>query len=171
LGLKTASCDVRCSWQWFPKPWKSTCEMVVCFSFPGKNQKQKQNKNRNFVIYSESICNQILFFLVLLQYCTPKPQMPLHSNSVLHQRLSPCTWISNVLSVLLWTNMEKEEAQFSLDCATRLSMWWESSGNRVFLTHRNREFKTLVLLLWFSLVCCRWIFMGQVRQGANRKTK
>ncbi len=89
LGLKTASCDVRCSWQWFPKPWKSTCETVVCFSFPGKKQKQKQNKNQNFVIYSDSICNQTLFFLVLLQYCTPQPHMPLHSNSVLHQRAQP----------------------------------------------------------------------------------
>jgi hypothetical protein len=76
-----------------------------------------------------------------------------------------------VLCVLLWRNMEKEKAQWFVDCATRLSMCWESSGNRVFSAHRNREFKTLVLLLWFFLVCCRWIFMGQVRRGANRKTK
>jgi hypothetical protein len=41
LGSKTASGDVRCSWQWFPKPWKSTWPTVVCFSFPGKTPKPK----------------------------------------------------------------------------------------------------------------------------------
>ncbi len=39
LGLRTALGDVRCSWQWFPKPWKSTWPTVVCFSFPGKKPK------------------------------------------------------------------------------------------------------------------------------------
>jgi len=169
LGSKTASGDVRCSWQWFPKPWKSTCQMVVCFSFPGKKQKQKQNKNRLCTQNQSAIKPFSSWFCCSMALLSLKCLCTVTVYSI--RELSPCTWISNVLCVLLWKNMEKEKAQCFVDCATRLSMWWESSGNRVFSAHRNREFKTLVLLLWFFLVCCQWIFMGQVRRGANRKTK
>jgi len=57
------------------------------FLFPRKKTKAKAKQKP--VVYSESICNQTLFFLVLLQYGTSQPQMSLHSNSVLHQRAQP----------------------------------------------------------------------------------
>ncbi len=136
------------------------------FLFPWKNTKTKilsctENRSSIKPFSSWFCCSMALFSIKCL--CT----VTVYSIRELNQ----CMGILNLICVLLWRNMEKEKAQCFVDCATRLSMWWESSGNRVFSAHRNREFKTLVLLLWFFLVCCRWIFMGQVRRGANRKTK
>ncbi len=81
LGLKTASGDVRCSWQWFPKPWKSTWPTVVCFSFPGKETKTRilsctENRSAIKPFSSWFYCSMALLSI----------KMSLRCNSVLHQR-------------------------------------------------------------------------------------
>jgi hypothetical protein len=47
--------------------------------------------------------------------------------------------ILNLICVLLWRNMEKEKAQCFVDCATKLSMWRESSGSRIFFSQIETE--------------------------------
>ncbi len=134
LGLKTVSGDVRCSWQWFPKPWKSTWPTVVCFSFPGKKPKPEFCHVLRINLQSNPFsswfyCSMALLSLKCLCIVT------VYSIRELNQ----CMGILNLICVLLWRNMEKEKAQCFVDCATKLSMWWESSGSRIFFSQIETE--------------------------------
>lgn len=120
----------------------------------------KKTKTRMLSCTENQSSIKPFFFLVLLQYGTPQPQMSLHCNSVLHQRAQ--SMHGNFEPDLCFAVKKHGEKKLNVLLIVPLDFQCDERAQETgfFFTNWNREFKTLILLSWFLLCLLSVDFCG-----------